>query len=664
MLGFLLSDGSPSAEPVLVPVADGLTVLYGLNGAGKTRALGDIRAFWAGRWQGRAMALVRLAQPGSTYVDRLGGRFGESRDWANDWARHARTTERLWNDGESTDASLRTWVEHSIQFDPDTTDVTGPVEEERGRALVDEWHQQRLIVVMAGGSEDRPLWFSTPAVVTSPTTPQSNWAAELYERCSREEVFDDWHVIAFTPCGRLTNGQTVLSASPHGRVLQDDPEQVGAVHDWLIPLGLSLSESPQDVDSRTRDFLLARIAGDEVQVSDETVGPSDALTEVCTDLETAANGHYGSILLDAPRLQLNVRVTGLRAGVEWSVGGGHPAIDDLSTAQRRWALWAINEAIEDLTETSDRRVTRLSVVDEPEAALHRSAEAHMAAHITNSSATGGRALVVATHSPELLDSPTARLVEVSRREGRFHLSPLDSVDRDSLDRLGLSPSDLLRRQRGFLLVEGQHDADVLDILLGDELRRLRVEVLPLRGATELSAPKSRFLFQYTPAHLFVMLDNLNTDRVQRDWDTVKSVYLSEGLDAARKQLDAAFPKNKFGKGTEVKFLSEFLGATLEEGTWDRVTPYGLSKGDIIEYLPVRALVPGNKNWTQLRAAHDTAQAQGDKRNFKTWLQGRGANTTDKAIRDAARAMDSLPPDLARLRTTIDAITADRRTNAS
>jgi len=50
---------------------------------------------------------------------------------------------------------------------------------------------------------------------------------------------------------------------------------------------------------------------------------------------------------------------------------------------------------------------------------------------------------------------------------------------------GLLLSDLMRRQRGFLIVEGQHDLSVFQELIGAELAALRVEILPSCGARHL-----------------------------------------------------------------------------------------------------------------------------------------------------------------------------------
>jgi hypothetical protein len=138
--------------------------------------------------------------------------------------------------------------------------------------------------------------------------------------------------------------------------------------------------------------------------------------------------------------------------------------------------------------------------------------AHIAAH--------DQALVlVATHSPELLDSPTASLLQVrDRDDGSATVQPLNVADLKRLDDFGLHPSDLIRRQKVFLLVEGSHDEIVLKTLLGNELAEARVHVLPIRGAGQLAnTVDSHFLFEFTDAKVLALLDNLSAATVNDVW---------------------------------------------------------------------------------------------------------------------------------------------------
>ena len=223
--------------------------------------------------------------------------------------------------------------------------------------------------------------------------------------------------------------------------------------------------------------------------------------------------------------------------------------------------------------------------------------------------------------------------------------------------LGLLPSDLLRRQRGFVLVEGLHDELVLEELFKAELQRLRVEILPMRGTTQLSPAKISFLFDHTPAKVFVMLDNIRTADLAETWERVLELTAENRLDQADLELQAAACLET----DEGRKLRKVLSEVVLSGRGARVTPFGLSHADIIEYLPVGSLVPGETDWADLRSRHRAARAadRGASPDFKKWLRHTlRADDSEPTIRAAVRDLDTIPPDLLRLLKTVEAHTGD------
>ena len=108
---------------------------------------------------------------------------------------------------------------------------------------------------------------------------------------------------------------------------------------------------------------------------------------------------------------------------------------------------------------------------------------------------------------------------------------------------------------------------------------------------------------------------------------------------------------------EGRKLAKVLVHALLNGQAHRVTPHGLSCGDIIEYLPVRPLVPVDETWTELRRSHAERRAADKKtpRDFKKWLeQDHKADFGDDALRTGVGALDAIPPDLLRMWKTIEA----------
>lgn len=678
LLGFLIRERDTPGP--LLEVSPGMSVLYGLNGAGKSRILDDIRRFFRGV-SSDAIALIRLS-PVHGRID--WNRELDSGDWFPDWARRADIT---FGDHEEI---LRGWAGASLSAEavamPGVPQTSSVHRSDRLRALISEWVEHPLILVKAVGSSERSSWASAPGFCTETNTPSTNDEVELFEVWDLldPDLHDGFAEIALTPYGRTAEGKTIACASHQGQsILEDDAIPFSAgIHDRLINLTPTITSSSDDIDAQTRRHLLDHVT-ELIDIIDGNPQASAALAGYTNELAALANKHFKDVLQDAPSLGLHVNPIGLGQQVHWYVeedcGQEDPApvprtitvpaeelpyvrtLAGLSTAQHRWARWSIAMALNLMNQPTSGiagpEASQLYLLDEPEAALHRSAEAQMADYFTQLARSTETHMIVATHSPELLETATARVYEVSRpREGWRLLQVLDSATRENMTALGLQPSDLLRRQRGLVLVEGLHDEVVLEELFGEEMRRLRVETLPLRGTTELSPAKISFLFDYTPAHVFLMLDNVQTDELASVWER-SLAYLREGEDSEAEALVSN--ATCLATTDEGKKLKKVLLEILLNNRAHRVTPFGLSRGDIVEYLPIGALVRTEGTWEQLRLLHAQRKiaAPGSKtpNDFKKWLERdhEGDFEVD-AIRAAIRRLDALPPDLLRLWKTIEA----------
>lgn len=194
-------------------------------------------------------------------------------------------------------------------------------------------------------------------------------------------------------------------------------------------------------------------ASDAVSESIESWVSSSA-----TELSDLANDYLAKMLPDAPEVLLAVNPPAIRfarPGVEWAFGPARLSLEDLSRAEQQWATRAINHALywhrRELTQSTTALRPIITMIDEPEAALHRAAESQMAGSLVSLAEDPRQIIITATHSPELLDTPAAHVIEVQRGggmlPGRSLVQTLDLADRDSLNRLGLAPSDLLRWPR-------------------------------------------------------------------------------------------------------------------------------------------------------------------------------------------------------------------------
>lgn len=432
-----------------------------------------------------------------------------------------------------------------------------------------------------------------------------------------------------------------------------------AVLDWSYAL------TGPDIDAED----LARI----IALKDAEIASS--LDELIADLEVRVNHELSAVLIDAPRAKLRMpRATEPFSSepIVWSFGPRNLPLEALSRAEQQWATRTINEAIARQTlqlalgENHERHL--LHVIDEPEGALHRAAESHMAAAIRRR-ANSGAVMLLATHSPELLDAPEGSLYEVKKnlQHGRSLVQRLDMSDRDALHDLGLVPSDLLRWPRVILLVEGEHDEVLLEALLGDRLRQARVKVIPLHGGAKLAATvDSQVLFDHTDAHVVALLDNLRVERLSEIWQAAVDLAIRGDIASAREVVIRGLPDDPKKKGQEAGYMRTWLVRALDRGLASRATPYALGEVDIIRYLPVSSFVPNSTDWADLDEEHqrqlaDKMRKQPVSSDFKKWLTAeRKVSFPPAALREAAAALNELPRDFERLMKTLEALSTSVR----
>lgn len=423
-----------------------------------------------------------------------------------------------------------------------------------------------------------------------------------------------------------------------------------------IPLVLEDDDDDADIDAATAEAFAA-VFGKKLQAAVGSLALTKSMKRWTLQLNDDANDVYASLLQDAPRLQLEVRPLGrwaVEGAMHWHVAYGayglrKVPIAGLSRAETRWARIAVRRAL-DLT-----GVSTALIIDEPEAALHRAAERHMARGLDGLTTLGPQ-VVVATHSPEVLNAQTTGLIHVSKKDGRTSVGQMPALGPETLEKLGLSPSDLLGLYRIFLLVEGEHDKDVIQALCGDFLEAARVKIIPVRGASHLPRTvESHVLFDLSDAHLVAVLDNVRTEEITAAWMEAQTRYLSGDGESAIEYLNGEFNKYKGKKGKEeYEWIGTWLNRALQKGVAARINPWGLKARDIIEYLPVEVLVPkAGKSWDELRHEHDTALPSLDKtkrlHEFKVWLTYTyGADTSVSNVRRAATSMTEIPAEFKKL----------------
>jgi predicted ATPase len=719
-----------------LPFREGLTIFYGLNGAGKTRLSEGVRAALTGvKSEVRLSMIIRLHEPtehdqendlvlsnrrspGTGLLLAIAEKFALAGDFEDEGA--SRPILSLSRASEIIDRFIR------AQFDA----RSAPTD------LRDEVAADRLFLMHPVGTASEPRWDVWPvADRTGPrvaaallglkladdeyaASEDSDEGADAYGEALRGRTLRgasaEWMV---TSTGWLRpynfvpySGETAAMEWFHGFTIQgavdfgidvlpvtSDPNAdtiryIGEIsvlaaanaRTWEVSGKSSPPDSVRSALSSGIDFDFARTRVEAGLKATSNGDGSESLNgfakltelvdrlanEVALELEVRATSSIEQMMIDAPTpvLQLTAAITRFsRPAAQWlfrrARGGQLIEFENLSRAERIWAGAAVNDALywhrrDHTSRPGDELRPLVTILDEPESALHRSAEAHTARALVERARDPRKIIFAATHSPELLDANEARIIEVKRGgagRGMSMVRELDLADRAALDELGLMPSDLLRWPRVFLLVEGAHDEALLDAFFGDRLRMARVQILPLRGATKLPATiDSRVLFDFTDAHLVALVDNQDPRQISAAWTQALDNRESCTLEVATGGLAEAIP----GLEEEARFLREWLTAALRKGVENRVTPYSLKAKDIIEYVPIDSLLATNATWDGLRAEHATAvEAQnGSPRDFKKWIEVQHrVRITPDLLRDAARDVDRVPDELERLMKTLEGI---------
>jgi energy-coupling factor transporter ATP-binding protein EcfA2 len=292
---------------------------------------------------------------------------------------------------------------------------------------------------------------------------------------------------------------------------------------------------------------------------------------------------------------------------------------------------------------------RVITIDEPEVGLHSTAIRNMFHGLIEWGAQ--RTVIAATHSAAALRNPSTNLVHVDRDEhGLITCLTMEPPISDLLEqvttkgdmrtRLGLDPADILQTIRRFVVVEGEHDRAIIEAIVGiDELDGARAKVLPMRGAHNLmSVLGAQLIFDFTSAEILVVLDRVRGAFFDRLWTETRDLCQSGKLREAMTRL-----RQLEGRSKEERMLNEFCTRAVQTGRYDRITVAGLSKPDIIKYLPVSKIVAGATSWEAVDEGWDGHE------DYKDYIRRCGAMISARKLGQIASDLDVLDGDLLELR---------------
>lgn len=631
----------------------GTLVIYGQNGAGKSLLLESIESALTGRLVGRT-------EPNGDYhfnaiTTALLVRGDLSRIYVDDTV------------GDMRPADLQSAVALVTEEEVDALDLPEKVLAAwRGllRAVTDKTHALLAPVGSVG-----PRWTLYPA--SAPDNPAADaWADVLQQHMlsfvegerDADEAYEAWseatdeqfileslisNLEGFA-CGggiyRYNKAALPVSESPFPTVVTDESAEPDAMLTRCIRAIAPDREFTEDFRSATGEYL-------------------QRLTSLITLWTDRANEILGMFLLDPPVLRVAMGDVADWIAAEpphWCASPGG-RIANLSDAEKRWARLAIalsapNEDALQFGAMPDAETFPIDenselpapfvLLDEPERGLHRAAESHMAEGLLRLARSTRIRPILATHSPSLLDAGHGQVFHIEKNP-RGGIGSLTELDREAIHELaavGLQPSSLLHLDRGYLLVEGEHDKQILEGWFADDLRDLRVAVLAMRGTRNLwSIFDSEFLVERSDALLMPVLDDVALEPLYDLWAQAEAAVIEGRRSAATGIIKRGMARIP-GSGKDV--YEPMLTSAITRGVSQRFFPLGMSMKDVLEYLPVGELVDGASSWTELRREWSRSPASMKDRSgkaYKDWLRKvKGADLSPENLGAVAQATTPHP----------------------
>lgn len=684
--------GQPLNDMLHFALHEQLSVLYGLNGAGKSRILRALADALSGRrrYSGRADLHVKIdveRTPESGFTREFSARLSEALKevrgemyTSSEWADYdilyeePRAPDDEWPIAEKLYALM-----NLIAAQRRLSDADGEVLHEIAR--------EGRFVLQAGEDGRRVLWLAAhladhPDLADSLNQRMQNSLDDL--RAGRQGAGLPSHPLVDN-ISALNYLLLASSAKDTGAAttVSDIAElclplvRLGSSYE-LQPLSLidGLSED-DDIDhltlrsvtgaggrSRARVY---RGVADDIVVSPE-------VRSAITSLEARCNDYLAEVLMYPPTLRFHVPepdrlLYGASPRWEFATTDAWASISELSSAQLRWAKLAIALAV---ANRSDRPT--MFLCDEPERGLHRLAEQRVSDGLANLITRAETGIIAATHSPLIVGNTKAHRVLTYRNTADatalrpWSLAISDAIDTElaGID-LGLAFGDLLQLMNVAVVVEGLHDEYVFKTLLRQQINNASAGIFAMRGAAHAkSLAEAKMLFHATNGPILVVLDGISHQQLAPIWQDIKNANTAGHTDDALREIGRLSSL----KVEEAAFLAELAKAAVESKTLQRIEVHGLSQPDIICYLPESSVLSASEDVSWSALIEQWTAAAGDKspRNIKGFLKNERLLPHDAAelndrVRDAAVHAVGTPsivhPDLINLGDTITGLASRR-----
>ena len=239
------------------------------------------------------------------------------------------------------------------------------------------------------------------------------------------------------------------------------------------------------------------------------------------------------------------------------------------------------------------------------------------------------------------------------RDAKGHIeliqwSPTNRISKET-EALGIDALHLLAVVKVAVLVEGSHDQIILESLLNSgrvgQYSRADILVIPMRGHSSIaSIADSKIWMDFIDAKIVAVVDNAKQELFE---GLVSEVTAQLRTGRRGSQVSKSIVKSAQGLNltNEERSLFELLQRAIETNNFGRVAFCGLSKQDIIEYLPPQSF-DLTENWNALRKEFVQFGAG---RDFKKFLiEDKNARISSQRIQNGVDSLDEIPDDLAQI----------------
>lgn len=290
---------------------------------------------------------------------------------------------------------------------------------------------------------------------------------------------------------------------------------------------------------------------------------------------------------------------------------------------------------------------KIAIWDEPEVGLHPTALDTVATKVIPFVTRLGIKLIYSTHSMRLAIS--AEQIKACARDeySRPFLSNWQGINRESAHSLGFTKIDLLENIKKIIVVEGEMDREVLNVIFESELEIHRARIVTLAGTSNLlTIPDAEILIESLNSKILIVLDGLSRSNLTEDFLTNLNLACQSGDWMNVKKCIWEIRQKAQNLKDEGEKLIKLLDLISNRGNNEIVKRFEFfmfTSLDISNELPIKGVLGDSsqfKDWEEVIQTMKEKKIFISSGNQKKFLESLGTPITKKTcLRGALKLLD-------------------------